>query len=155
MGSSDVATATAAELAAPTPVEEPLTDPELTTDQAEALREIEAACEPGEFYLLTGHAGSGKTYLMQRLTKNMLAKKRRIVLSAPTHKAVAVLARKLAEANIRDVSCRTIHSILSLTPKPRTDRLVFERERDAEPVMSLATWLGPLRRFVLAHPLGR
>jgi hypothetical protein len=22
-------------------------------------------------------------------------------------------------------------------------------------VMSLATWLGPLRRFVLAHPLGR
>jgi len=46
-GSSDVATATAAEPAAPTPVEEPLTDPELTTDQAEALREIEAACEPG------------------------------------------------------------------------------------------------------------
>jgi len=133
-GSSDVATTTASEPAAPTPVEEPLTDPKLTTDQAEALRETEAACEPGVFYLLTGHAGSGKTYLMQRLTKNMLAKKRRIVLSAPTHKAVAVLARKLAEANIRDVPCRTIHSILSLTPKPRTDRLVFERERDAEPV---------------------
>src|SRR6266446_6081930 len=75
-------------------VEEPLTDPELTKDQAEALRKIEAAYEPGEFYLLTGHAGSGKTYLMQRLTKNMLAKKCRIVLSAPTHKAVAVLARK-------------------------------------------------------------
>ena len=133
-GSSDVATTTASEPAAPTPVEEPLTDPKLTTDQAEALRETEAACEPGVFYLLTGHAGSGKTYLMQRLTKNMLAKKRRIVLSAPTHKAVAVLARKLAEANIWDVPCRTIHSILSLTPKPRTDRLVFERERDAEPV---------------------
>jgi energy-coupling factor transporter ATP-binding protein EcfA2 len=116
------------------PVEEPLTDPELTKDQAEALRKIEAAYEPGKFYLLTGHAGSGKTYLMQRLTKNILAKKCRIVLSAPTHKAVAVLARKLAEANIKDVPCRTIHSILSLTPKPRTDRLVFERERDAEPV---------------------
>ncbi len=119
-----------------TPVEEPSTDPELTTDQAEALCKIEAAYEPGGFYLLTGHAGSGKTYLMKRLTKNMLAKRRRVVLSAPTHKAVAVLARKLAEANIKDVPCRTIHSILSLTPKPRTDRLVFERERDAEPVMA-------------------
>ena len=115
-------------------VEEISTDADLTPDQAEALRKIEAAYEPGGFYLLTGHAGSGKTYLMQWLTKNMLAKKRRIVLSAPTHKVVAVLARKLSEAKIRDVPCRTIHSILSLTPKPRTDRLVFERERDAEPV---------------------
>ncbi|WP_158792019.1 ATP-dependent RecD-like DNA helicase [Granulicella sp. L60] len=109
-------------------------DPELTVDQAEALRSIEAAYEPGGFYLLTGHAGSGKTYLMQRLTKSMLAKNRRVVLSAPTHKAVAVLALKLTEANIKDVACRTIHSVLSLTPKPRTDRLVFERDRDAEPV---------------------
>jgi exodeoxyribonuclease-5 len=133
-GSNVVATAIVPVPAVSPPVEEPLTDPELTKDQAEALRKIEAAYEPGEFYLLTGYAGSGKTYLMQRLTKNMLAKKCRIVLSAPTHKAVAVLARKLAEANIKDVPCRTIHSILSLTPKPRTDRLVFERERDAEPV---------------------
>jgi energy-coupling factor transporter ATP-binding protein EcfA2 len=130
-GSSDVAVAEPAE---PTPVEELSTDPDLTTDQAEALRKIEAAYEPGGFYLLTGHAGSCKTYLMQRLTKTMLAKRRRIVLSAPTHKAVAVLARKLSEADIRDVPCRTIHSILSLTPQPRTDRLVFERERNAEPV---------------------
>jgi exodeoxyribonuclease V len=134
-GSSVVATAIVPRSALPAPGEDyPPTDPELTADQAEALRKIEAAYEPGASYLLTGHAGSGKTYLMQRLTKNMLAKKRRIVLSAPTHKAVAVLARKLAEANIKDVPCRTIHSILSLTPKPRTDRLVFERERDAEPV---------------------
>jgi exodeoxyribonuclease-5 len=109
-------------------------DPELTVDQAEALRNIEAAYEPGGYFLLTGHAGSGKTYLMQRLTKSMKAKSRRIVLSAPTHKAVAVLARKLVGANIKDVPCRTIHSVLSLTPKPRTDRLVFERDRDAEPV---------------------
>lgn len=109
-------------------------DPELTTDQAEALRNIEAAYTPGESYLLTGHAGSGKTYLMQCLAKNMLAKRRRIILSAPTHKAVTVLARKLIESDIKGVPCRTIHSVLSLTPKPRTDRLVFERDRDAEPV---------------------
>ncbi len=71
---------------------------------------------------------------MQRLTRNVVAKHQRIVLSAPTHKAVAVLARKLNEADIKNVPCRTIHSILSLTPKPWTDRLVFERDRDAVPV---------------------
>jgi exodeoxyribonuclease-5 len=124
----------AREAATPVPEIDATPDPELTVDQAEALRNIEAAYEPGGFYLLTGHAGSGKTYLMQRLTKSMLAKNRRVVLSAPTHKAVAVLALKLTEAQIKDVPCRTIHSVLSLTPKPRADRMVFERDRDAEPV---------------------
>ena len=113
---------------------EVIVDPNLTDDQAAALRDIEAAFEPGGIYLLTGYAGTGKTYLMQRLTKNMLAKKRKVILSAPTHKAVAVLARKMAEAKIEGVTCRTIHSVLSLKPKPRADRLVFERSRNAEPV---------------------
>jgi exodeoxyribonuclease-5 len=116
-------------------IESPI-DPNLTADQAEALRRIEAACEPGGSYLLTGHAGSGKTYLMQRLTLNMKAKGRRVILTAPTHKAVAVLARKLAEAEITGVPCRTIHSGLSLAPKRNTDRMVFERDRDAEPVVA-------------------
>ncbi|HEY4355546.1 MAG TPA: AAA family ATPase [Acidobacteriaceae bacterium] len=131
---TEPAFAKAPKASTPVPIPEAPPDPELTADQAEALRAIEAAYEPGGFYLLTGYAGSGKTYLMQRLTKSVLAKGRRIVLSAPTHKAVAVLARKLTEARIRDVPCRTIHSVLSLTPKPRADRLVFERDRNAEPV---------------------
>ena len=57
-----------------------------------------------------------------------------MILSAPTHKAVTVLARKLAEAKIEGVTCRTIHSVLSLKAKPQTDRLVFQRDRGAEPV---------------------
>jgi energy-coupling factor transporter ATP-binding protein EcfA2 len=122
--------------ASPAAVIESPIDPNLTTDQAEALRKVEAACKPGESYLLTGHAGSGKTYLMQRLTLNMQAKSRRVILTAPTHKAVAVLARKLAEADITGVPCRTIHSVLSLTPKPNTDRMVFARDGDAEPVLA-------------------
>ena len=109
-------------------------DPELTADQEQALRNIEAAFEPGSFYLLTGHAGTGKTYLMQRLTKNMLANKRQVILSAPTHKAVTVLARKLTEARIVGVPCRTIHSVLSLKAKPQADRLIFQRDKGAEPV---------------------
>jgi energy-coupling factor transporter ATP-binding protein EcfA2 len=126
----------AEDAAFPAKVIESPTGPNLTTDQAEALRRIEAAYEPGKSYLLTGHAGSGKTYLMQRLTLNMQAKSRRVILTAPTHKAVGVLARKLAEAEIKSVPCRTIHSVLSLTPKPNTDRMVFARDRDAEPVLA-------------------
>ncbi len=119
----------------PSPVHQQLPkDPELTADQEHALRNIEAAFEPGSFYLLTGHAGTGKTYLMQRLTKNMLANKRQVILSAPTHKAVTVLARKLAEARIVGVPCRTIHSVLSLKAKPQADRLIFQRDKGAEPV---------------------
>ncbi len=110
-------------------------DPELTADQAAALKLIEDAYRPGDLFLLTGHAGSGKTYLMQRLTKNMLKQRRSIVLTAPTHKAVAVLARKLADAGINGVSCRTTHSLLGLRPKPKADRLMFERDRNAKPVL--------------------
>ena len=138
--SPTVASSEVASIPATAPIKSPAqtvdltVDPDLTSDQNAALRDIEAAFEPGAFYLLTGHAGSGKTYLMQRLTKNMLAKKRKVILSAPTHKAVAVLKRKLDEAKIDGVTCRTIQSVLSLRPKPRTDRLIFERSRGAEPV---------------------
>ena len=107
----------------------------LTEDQETALSQITAAVNPGERYLLTGHAGSGKTTMMQHFARAMLERGKSIVLTAPTHKAVSVLARKLAEAEIA-VDCRTIHSLLSLKPRPHGDRLVFERDRHAEPVTS-------------------
>ena len=112
----------------------PTTQADLTPDQAEALKQIEGAFEGGGMFLLTGHAGTGKTYLMQRLTRSMLEHHRSIVLTAPTHKAVGVLARKLFEAGIDGVPCRTIHSLLSLKGKEQADRLVFERSRHAEAV---------------------
>jgi len=107
---------------------------QLTQDQATALAAIEEAYEAGGIFLLTGHAGTGKTTLLQEFTRNMLGKGRRVVLSAPTHKAVSVIARKVKEAGLTDVQCRTIHSILSLKPKPNADQQVFEREKHAKPV---------------------
>jgi exodeoxyribonuclease V len=108
----------------------------LTPDQKAALTKIKDAYEPGGIYLLTGHAGSGKTTLVQSFAKEMLEKNRSVILSAPTHKAVAVLALKLKEAHMHHVPCRTIHSVLSLKPKPRADQLVFERDRHADPVFA-------------------
>ena len=98
----------------------------LNESQAQALFEIEQAYERGARHLLTGFAGSGKTTLMQQVARVFQDEGKNVVMTAPTHKAVAVLARKLAEAGI-EVPCCTIHSLLSLRPKVVEDRQVFER----------------------------
>ena len=105
----------------------------LNADQERAKAEILAARAPGEFHLLTGYAGAGKTRLVQHLAELWDKASVEVVLTAPTHKAVAALARKLREDGIR-VPCQTIHSLLSLAPKPDGDRLVFERKKRAPPV---------------------
>ena len=106
----------------------------LNEGQDKALAEIMAACKPGEQYLLTGYAGSGKTTLMQKIAERLRTLKLSVAMTAPTHKAVAVLARKLREAGIEGVNCTTIHSLLSLTGKPDGDRLKFERKKHAQPI---------------------
>ncbi len=111
-----------------------MSDIVLNEGQERALGEVLEAVRPGGCHLLTGFAGSGKTTLMQALAKRLLAARHSVVLTAPTHKAVAVLARKLREAGISGVECVTVHSLLSLTPKPRGDRLIFERRKLADPV---------------------
>ncbi|MBX9594676.1 MAG: AAA family ATPase [Roseomonas sp.] len=108
----------------------------LNDDQTKALAEILAAQERGSRHLLTGYAGSGKTTLMQALARKVLARGQSIVLTAPTHKAVSVLSAKLAQAGIMGVGCVTIHSLLQLRAVAHGDRLVFERARNADPVMA-------------------
>jgi exodeoxyribonuclease V len=103
----------------------------LSESQEHALSEIRAAIRPGRRHLLTGYAGSGKTTLVQHLASDLSSA--RIVLTAPTHKAVAVLARNLRGLDIQ-VPCRTIHSLLGLVPKYRGARLIFERPTRAAAV---------------------
>ena len=96
----------------------------LNEDQAAAQEAILAAYKRGEReFLLIGAAGVGKTTLMQSLCvefskisikrKYGLTSNVRPVVTAPTHKAVAVLSRKMDEANIH-VASMTIHSLLGL-----------------------------------------
>ncbi|MFH5927130.1 ATP-dependent DNA helicase [Roseomonas xinghualingensis] len=106
----------------------------LNADQERALDEIVAARRPGQRHLLTGYAGSGKTTLMQHVARQFTRKGLDVVLTAPTHKAVAVLKAKLKQAGLDAVQCRTIHSLLSLKPKPYGDRQQFIRDKRAEPV---------------------
>ncbi len=80
-----------------------------------------------EDYLLslTGAAGTGKTYLTTQIAKYFIAKQKELecsnnqdysfVITAPTHKAVGVLAGHLQQHNI-EASCKTIHSFLGIKP---------------------------------------
>lgn len=107
---------------------------QLSADQQQALDEIKASVQPGRQHVLTGYAGSGKTTLMQEVARHANKSRKSIIFTAPTHKAVAVLSRKLAAAGLGDIPCRTLQSLLNLTPKVEGDRQVFTRKKYAEPV---------------------
>jgi exodeoxyribonuclease-5 len=106
----------------------------LTADQTRALKEIEAARLSGESrHLLTGYAGSGKTTLMQHVVRHLLALRRDVAVTAPTHKAVSVLRAKLCAAGI-EANCLTTHSLLSLQPVPDGAKTKLKRRKGAKHV---------------------
>jgi exodeoxyribonuclease-5 len=108
----------------------------LNDGQQRALDDIAASVIMRRKHLLTGYAGTGKTYLLQALAEQLLEDGQSFVLTAPTHKAVEVLARKLRLAGIR-AECKTIHALLSLVPaRARSDKKEFERKKRAEPVLA-------------------
>lgn len=67
----------------------------LTDDQQAAKEEIlKASSKPGT-YLLLGYAGTGKTTLMDSLASDFVKRGKKVVVTATTHKAVAVLKSKI------------------------------------------------------------
>ncbi|MBU1658900.1 AAA family ATPase [bacterium] len=64
---------------------------------------------------LMGAAGTGKTYLTTEIVKFLKNSKIDFTITAPTHKAVNVLARSLEKNNV-EAPCKTIHSFLGIKP---------------------------------------
>lgn len=105
---------------------------QLTNDQKIAKLEILKNMKPRRRHLLEGEAGTGKTFLTQEIVRAAQKQRKTVVWLAPTHKAVAVGAAKMREARL-DVLCMTVHSYLSLQPKPGEDgRLRLTRPKYAE-----------------------
>ena len=103
---------------------------ELTPDQSDALALFTSwleKCNPGIPFLLSGYAGSGKTFLSMRFLK--LVEKKNIcwTVAAPTHKAVGVLNQSLTKERLKPTWYpSTIHRLLRLKIKRKQDLEVCE-----------------------------
>lgn len=84
----------------------------LTPEQQSAVTAmLEFLSAPDEpFFVLSGFAGTGKTFSLQRLVEQL---KGRLVFTAPTNKATKVLRSTLTSDTYKP-ECRTIYSLLGL-----------------------------------------
>src|SRR3954447_22542563 len=101
---------------------------DLNYDQTSAMAEILVAFRNGETrHVLTGNAGTGKTTLVQALVAELRNRKVSVCVTAPTHKAVSVLARKLHEAGLSNVDTMTIHALLGLKVSLNEENTILKR----------------------------
>lgn len=77
-------------------------------------------------FVLSGSAGTGKTTIAQEIPG--MVTQGRIVGTAPTHKAVGVLAKRMP-----DIECMTIHSFLGLRPMKKGDKQILARKNNYDP----------------------
>lgn len=93
----------------------------LTKDQAKAMELMTMLYDT---FILKGYAGTGKTYLLNRFLSRMTGGRNRVIITAPTHKAVAV-------AN----GDGTIHSYLSLSIKYKQDKQILQQRPFQDNIM--------------------
>lgn len=83
-------------------------------------------------FLLTGYAGTGKTYVIQQLLKTLeqSGHQTRICFTAPTNSAVKVL-REMAESQGIQAETKTTHSLLGLKEKYNelTGEVYYDRDK--------------------------
>lgn len=69
-------------------------------------------------YTLSGPAGTGKTSTLVELVSRFADYRKKILITAPTHKAVNVLTQKLEQAELKGkFNACTVHSALGVKPK--------------------------------------
>jgi ATP-dependent exoDNAse (exonuclease V) alpha subunit len=90
---------------------------QFTQQQQKALDKMWTFVQPtitAALFLLVGYAGTGKSTIVFQLVKVLVATGKRVVLTAPTNKAVGVLRRMAAENGVTGVEFFTIHQLLGL-----------------------------------------
>ena len=93
----------------------------LNPEQSAAIIAIQAFLSPEasdqRFFLLSGFAGTGKTYCIRHLIDKI---KGRLIFTAPTNKATKVLRDTLTTAEYKPET-RTIYSLLAERKEPNRD----------------------------------
>jgi hypothetical protein len=104
-----------------------------TQDQEEAIEKMNNFFEPllggKKYFLLSGYAGTGKTYTITEFVKGLHSDVR-VILTAPTNKAVRVLDRMAAAGGL-DVDTGTIYSLLGLVLGYEKEQQVLKKKRAA------------------------
>jgi hypothetical protein len=102
-----------------------------TLDQEAAIASMQGFFEPlmggKKFFLLSGYAGTGKTFTITEFVKG-LDSDVRVILTAPTNKAVRVLDRMAEKAGLV-VDTGTIHSLLGLVLSYEKEKQVLKKKR--------------------------
>ncbi|HUW98345.1 MAG TPA: AAA family ATPase [Acidiferrobacter sp.] len=92
-----------------------------TAGQREAFAQLVSFCTGAESgpasQILSGYAGTGKTWLITHLVRACRVRRLRIAVCAPTHKAVCVIAAKLKEDGTAPTWIGTLHALLGLKLK--------------------------------------
>ena len=100
---------------------------ELTEDQGAAFEQLKEFCESDKsIFVLSGYAGTGKTFLMGRLLEWFDERfgRSNMLMAAPTHKALKVLRKSVP---LKGIEFRTIHSALGMKEKiSKTGRIYFQ-----------------------------
>lgn len=103
---------------------------QLTQQQQKALDAMWTFIQPTvmtALFLLVGYAGTGKSTIVFQLVKVLVAAGKRVVLTAPTNKAVGVLQRMAAENGVTGVEFFTIHQLLGLGMVTRGKEKVLDQ----------------------------
>jgi hypothetical protein len=103
---------------------------QLTPQQHKALDKMWKFVQPSvaaALFLLVGYAGTGKSTIVFQLVKVLVTMGQRVVLTAPTNKAVGVLQRMAAENGVTGVEFFTIHQLLGLGMMTRGKEKVLEQ----------------------------
>jgi exodeoxyribonuclease-5 len=87
----------------------------LTEQQSKAITQLWQFLNSDEsLFLLAGYAGTGKSTIIFAIVNELIRQNKKVVLTAPTNKAVAVLKKMAAKSGVVEVNCTTIHQLLGL-----------------------------------------
>lgn len=94
----------------------------LTDGQQQALDAAMEAIRTKTHLVISGPAGSGKTFLTKEIVDKMNQRCINYILAAPTHQAKVVLAKTVG------FPARTIHSVLRIHPETYEDTVEFKQK---------------------------
>jgi len=100
-----------------------------TQQQAKALDRLQQFMGQTSAYLflLAGYAGVGKSRCIFQLIEWLQSQQQRIVMTAPTHKAVNVLRRIAGDRGMSGIDFMTVHALMGLSlTRQGEDKLLLQ-----------------------------